>query len=349
MSKPESRFKRAGQFSLSFLAYGYPLVLVSIWILFRLEGDRWWFATLLMYGPRWIYLAPLALLVPIATLVQRRLLLPLGLSGAIALFLLMGLCIPYRTWGRSWAGEMRPSLRVLSYNIERYRVPGHAFSTLLDQEQPDLLAVQECAGVGRWTDWWNRHHEWYAVHRGELMVASRFPIKDVEVSHSRWPAERKPVLNAIYCVIEAPSGDVGFCNLHLDTPRRALTLVLDREKGLDLEDANYADYRLDCRRRESEDLLRWLNQFPEPKIIAGDFNLAGESRIYQSHWAKYRDAFSWAGWGFGFTKQTVIRQREYGLRIDRILTDAHWTPSRSWVGPDLGSDHSPLFADIFKE
>lgn len=331
--------------ALRAMVYGYLFVLASVWILFRFEGDRWWFATLLMYGPRWIYLAPLALLAPFVLLFQRRLLLPLGLSGAIAILSLMGLSVPCRTWGDG----MRPVLRVLSYNIERYHVPGDAFSALLDQEQPDILAVQECAGVGKWTDWWSRHDEWYTVRRGELMVASRFPIKDVEVSLSKWPPERKPVLNAIYCVVATPLGDVGFCNLHLDTPRRALKSVLDREKGLDLEHASYADYRLDCRRRESEDLLTWLNQFPEPKVIAGDFNLTAESRIYRSHWSRYRDAFRWAGWGFGFTKQTVIRQQEYGLRIDRILTDEHWDPRRSWVGPDLGSDHSPLFADIAKE
>jgi len=322
--------------------YGYLLLVVGVTLLLRFQGDHWWFATLVMYGPRWIYAAPLVVLMPAALLVRPRLLLPLSFCGAVAIFSLMGLCIPWRTWGKS-----KPAaLRVLSYNIERYKVPGKDFSALLDREQPDLIAVQECAGVGRWTNWWKRHGEWHTVHRGELMIASRFPIKSVEVSYSHWPPNRRPVLNAIYCVLSTPQGEIGFCNLHLDTPRRAITAVLDRETLLNLENAGYANYRLACRRHESADLLDWLNQFPESKIIAGDFNMAPDSLIHRSDWAGFRDSFQWSGWGFGFTKRTVIRRQEYGLRIDRVLTDGNWTPLRSWTGPELGPDHLPLFAEL---
>jgi vancomycin resistance protein VanJ len=328
--------------ALPVLVYGYLLLVAGVMLLLSCQGDRRWYATLLMYGPRWIYIAPLVVLVPGAFLIRPRLLLPLGLGSVISIFSLMGMCIPWRTW---WNSEPA-TLRVLSYNIERYKVPGDEFSELLDREQPDLIAVQECAGVGRWTDWWVRHSEWHTVHRGELLIASRFPIKSVEVSYSRWPPHRKPVLNAIYCVLSTPQGEIGFCNLHLDTPRRALSAILDGETFINLDKVDYADYRLACRQYESTDLLHWLSQFPQSKIIAGDFNMAPDSFIFRSDWAAFRDAFEWAGWGFGFTKRTVIRQQEYGLRIDRVITDGNWTPKRSWVGPDLGPDHLPLFADI---
>ncbi len=341
LSTRESRIRHLHN-GLLVLVYGYLLLVAGVMLLLRFQGDRWWFATLVMYGPRWIYAAPLAVLVPAALWIRPRLLLPLLCCSAIAIFSLMGLCIPWRTWGQAES----PSLRVLSFNIERYKVPGKEFSALLDRERPDLIAVQECAGVGRWTDWWKRHGEWHTVHRGELLVASRFPIKRVEVSYSRWPPHRRPVLNAIYCVLSTPQGEIGFCNLHLDTPRRALSAVLDRETILNLDKTDYADYRLACRKYESADLLHWLSQFPESKIIGGDFNMAPDSLIYRSDWAGFRDAFQWAGWGFGFTKRTIIRRQEYGLRIDRVLTDGDWTPTRSWTGPALGPDHLPLFADL---
>jgi endonuclease/exonuclease/phosphatase family metal-dependent hydrolase len=178
------------------------------------------------------------------------------------------------------------------------------------------------------------------------MVASKHPIKQIEVSYSRWPPNRRPILNAIYCVVETPLGDVGFCNLHLDTPRRALSAILDREKILDLNDADYANFRLECRRLESIDLLEWLNAFPEPKVIAGDFNTTSDSPILREDWDHFHNAFTSTGWGLGRTKQTVIRDREYALRIDHIFVDEHWTPVSSWIGSDLGSDHLPLFADI---
>ncbi len=320
----------------------YTVAVISVWLLIRFQGDHWWLATLFAYGPRWIYPIPLALLVPVAYFVQPRLLLPLGFSGMIAVGSLMGFSVPWRTWGSS----EQAVLRVLSYNIERYSVPGDQFSALLDRERPDLIAVQECAGRGRWTDWWERHHQWHTVHRGELMIASRFPIKQVEVSVSRWPRNRRPKINAIYCVLTTPHGDVGFCNLHLDTPRRALNTVLGSKKIINLDNSDRADDRLASRRQESADLLQWLSQFPDPKIIAGDFNLAPDSPVFRNHWNHFHDSFEHAGWGFGFTKRTIIHGHEYGLRIDRVLTDGNWTPTRSWVAPDLGSDHLPLFADV---
>lgn len=327
------------------LVYGYLACVATVWALFRLQGDRWWFATLLMYGPRWIYVVPFIVLVPVVLFLQPRLILPLGCTGAVAIGSLMGFYVPWRTWGQS----SPTALRVLSFNIERYQATGQDFSTLLNQNQPDLIAVQECAGVGPWTDWWPEHHKWHTIHRGEMLIASRFPIKRVEVSYSRFPSHRQPILNAIYCVLATPQGDIGFCNLHFDTPRRALSTVLDRKSFLNLDNAAYADYRLECRSQESADLLDWLNRFPEPKVIAGDFNMTSDSPIYRRDWNHFANAFQQAGWGFGFTKQTIIRRQQYGLRIDHVLTDGNWNPVRAWVGPDLGSDHLPLLANIATE
>jgi hypothetical protein len=40
-------------------------------------GDRWWTASMLLFGPRWLLSLPLFLLVPAAAVFNRRLLLPL--------------------------------------------------------------------------------------------------------------------------------------------------------------------------------------------------------------------------------------------------------------------------------
>ena len=322
----------------------YCAVVVAVWLLIRFLGDRWWLAALLTYGPRLIYLAPLALLVPLAGWLHPRSLAPLTACACIALFSLMGFNVPWRSWG----GGGDPDLRLFSYNIERYNVPGEDFTALLNEFQPDLIAVQECAGVGSWKNWWEGHVDWHTVHRGELLVASRYPIKHFEVSYSRWPQNRTPVLNAIYCVVATPLGDIGFCNLHLDTPRRALSAVLDRQRILNLSRTRYADYRLQCRQFESSDLLEWLSGFPEPKIIAGDFNMMSDSSTFRSDWNRFHNAHDWAGWGFGHTKRTVIRRRHYGSRIDHLLSDENWTPVSVRVGPDLGSDHVPLMAGFAK-
>ena len=81
-------------------------------------------------------------------------------------------------------------------------------------------------------------------------------------------------------------------------------------------------------------------------IVAGDFNMPSDSRIYRACWAKYRNAFSDQGFGYGYTKWTPLRGSRYGLRIDHVLTSDHWHVQRAWIGPDVGSDHLPILADV---
>jgi endonuclease/exonuclease/phosphatase (EEP) superfamily protein YafD len=76
--------------------------------------------------------------------------------------------------------------------------------------------------------------------------------------------------------------------------------------------------------------------------VAGDFNAPVESVIYQESWGDWTNAFSAAGWGFGRTRMS----RWIRARIDHILSDDRWVVHRSWVGPDVGSDHRPLFAEL---
>ena len=100
--------------------------------------------------------------------------------------------------------------------------------------EPDLVAVQECPSRQ-----WKIPDNWHVQRAGELIVVSRYPI-----SHEKFriAAGRRanPVINGLYCVVETPSGPVGVCSVHLETPRRGLSTVLDREKVIDLEQTDYA-------------------------------------------------------------------------------------------------------------
>jgi hypothetical protein len=49
-----------------------------------------------------------------------------------------------------------------------------------------------------------------------------------------------------------------------------------------------------------------------------------------------------AGWGYGYTRPS----RYPWFRIDHILASPEWVFTRCWVGPDLGSDHLPLIAEV---
>jgi endonuclease/exonuclease/phosphatase (EEP) superfamily protein YafD len=123
-------------------------------------------------------------------------------------------------------------------------------------------------------------------------------------------------------------------------------MVLDSETVFNLENVDSAQGKIANRWQESARLAKWVEGFPGPKILAGDFNLAVDSPIYGRYWASYRNAFDYTGYGFGHTKDTKINIFRYPSRIDHILSTPEFRPLRCWTGPDLGSDHLPLIADF---
>lgn len=143
-----------------------------------------------------------------------------------------------------------------------------------------------------------------------------------------------------------PAGDVDFCCVHLPSPRYGLAQVLDRRTLLSPSRSGLIDEEEDERRRQSEEAAEVVAAISAPVILAGDFNLPTDSTIYRRSWSQYRNAFSMSGFGFGQTMRPEVRGWQFGIRIDHILTGPDWRPRRCWVGPDVGSDHLPLIADL---
>jgi endonuclease/exonuclease/phosphatase (EEP) superfamily protein YafD len=132
-------------------------------------------------------------------------------------------------------------------------------------------------------------------------------------------------------------------NVHLRSPRQGLEAVIN-EKGE--EGAPELDAILRTREIESRHVSDFVARFFGPKIIAGDFNMPGESTIFRRDWTQYSDAFARRGWGFGFTKLSGELGFTYGARIDHVLYTEEWHCLRCWVGSGVSSDHLPLFAEF---
>jgi endonuclease/exonuclease/phosphatase (EEP) superfamily protein YafD len=92
---------------------------------------------------------------------------------------------------------------------------------------------------------------------------------------------------------------------------------------------------------ESDALSRAIKERPGPSLVMGDFNQPVESVVYHRNWSDWGNAFSEAGFGFG---RTFIDR--FSLRIDHVLHGPEWRTRRSWVGPDVGSQHRPVFAEL---
>lgn len=88
----------------------------------------------------------------------------------------------------------------------------------------------------------------------------------------------------------------------------------------------------------------------EPTLLMGDFNMVQAQAAYRVYRAAgLRDAYREAGIGRGFTypvRRAGLRLRPL-LRIDYIWYTQHLIAQRAWVGVDHGSDHLPLFAELF--
>jgi hypothetical protein len=178
---------------------------------------------------------------------------------------------------------------------------------------------------------------WHVQVDDDLYLASRYPIRRGEsFGHDILPGKG----NAQRYELDTPAGVVSFFNIHITSPRPGLQTVVDHEWS---KVPAAVTVNMETRSRESDMISKRAAEIDGPLIVAGDFNLPEDSAIYRRDWSRYTDSHEAAGFGFGYTWHT---QRFGALRIDHILCNGYWRCLRSRVGPDVGSDHRPVVADL---
>jgi endonuclease/exonuclease/phosphatase (EEP) superfamily protein YafD len=320
--------------SLTFVVWAYLLGVVVAWLLMRLAGDRWWVATLMLYGPRWLYALPLLVLVPLVLWFRARLAWVLVPSAVVCLFLIGGFCVP---WPVRAAAD-KPSLRVLTFNARGWQGGSDRLRALITKAQPDIVVIQEHRG--ELPELWPA--DWHAYRVQSLVIASPHPLQEMRAVH-RIPGDRP---DALGCEVGTPTGSVRIANVHLFSPRDGLEAVLSRTTILRPSKRHRLQEVTRFRQNQAAELRRFADEQCAAEIIAGDFNMPVDSVLYRRHWGDLQNAFGRVGWGVGYTKRSEIPGMTYGARIDHILMNGAWRPVRCWVGPDVGSDHSPLIADL---
>jgi endonuclease/exonuclease/phosphatase family metal-dependent hydrolase len=311
------------------------VLLLVVWLCVRFAADRWWPATVMLFVPRWIYAAPLLLVAPAALIARRALpILAVALSLIVAL-VLNGLCIPMHLPFGTPPGT---PIRVMTYNVGQAHFDGRALQALLDEVgEPQIVGLEECPG-DELTDWfkangWNVH----SAHGACLL--SRFPIRQVDIRDPSdfWKINGSGVINRYE--LDVHGRIVSVMLVHLETVREGLQPMLRLRPWLGRHElvANQRERDL-----ESRAAAEWAARAKGPILVMGDFNMPVESAIYRRYWSRYHNAFSEAGLGFGYSKETEW----HGLRIDQILTNDDWSCDDASVGRDLGGDHRPVFARL---
>ena len=316
--------------SLGYLA----LVLLTALLLWGLS-DRWWPATTLLFGPRWVLLLPLALLTAAALVWDRALLMPLSLATLVILGPVMGL----RTGWRGLFVEEDPDqdIRVVSFNA---RGGGNLIRTpinLLTDWDADIAAFQECREDLR--QGLQELEGWHTHSVAGLCLVSRLEIREMqEMNREDFEYAGGSGLVATY---RFALGERPFylTNLHLETPRAGFELL---RSGQVREGAWVTQQRSFLRGAEMRRARMWVNGFVGPHLVVGDFNTPPESLNYRSAWSDWQNAFSSVGRGLGGTRLNGwIR-----VRIDHIVANQEWEVVDSRLGQDVGSDHLPMIATL---
>jgi endonuclease/exonuclease/phosphatase (EEP) superfamily protein YafD len=283
-----------------------------------------------LFGPRWVVLVPLVVLAPLAAIARSW--RAGGILAAAALVVMgpvMGGTVSPAIWGGSDNGA---ALRVLTCNTDGRNLQRREIELLVAQTLPDIVALQEAEAI----DFGPVFPEGWHIEAGPagLLLATRFPIQGRDYLTEAELGARGAVGRYR---LETPAGELIAVNVHLPTPREGFEEVLHTRGG-----AAAIREGIAAREHASAVVRAWLGDMGGDAIVGGDFNMPVESAIYRRHWSEFANAFSKAGWGCGYTKQT----RWFGVRIDHILVGKAWTCRRAWVGPDVGSDHRPLIAQL---
>ncbi|MDB5349088.1 MAG: endonuclease/exonuclease/phosphatase [Planctomycetota bacterium] len=322
--------RRSGS-RVAWASWWYVASLAVLVALLHGLSDRWWVGSLLLFGPRWIAGIPLLAVAPAALIWRRKSLPILLLASGLLVGPLMGFRLPWRPMFQRTSAE--PTIRVLTCNTQMDLLDRDALAALIERERPDVVLLQEWSGAEATSIF--RGAGWHIRIDDQLLLGSRFPIREAtpfgpeELGGQAWLVRYE---------LATPGGPIRVHNVHLETAREGIEAVLSGGWSGRAALQSNIDMRSDLSRAAS----RIVAAAPGRSLCAGDFNLPGESAIFRRSWSGYEDSFAATGLGFGYTKHT----RWFGARIDHVLVSPGMRSRRSWVGPDIGSDHRPLFADV---
>jgi hypothetical protein len=171
---------------------------------------------------------------------------------------------------------------------------------------------------------------------GGICLATRFSLLDSRALKKLETGDQGGTGNATIFRLLGGGDTIAVAGIHLETPRKGLSSL--RYGG----NAGRMPVNILIRDVGAERVSRWIMNDTRNLVIAGDFNMPVESRIYRRYFGGCTNAFSTIGAGFGWTR--VLRH--FSARIDHVLTCGGWRPLHVEIGPPLGSDHRPVIVDL---
>jgi endonuclease/exonuclease/phosphatase (EEP) superfamily protein YafD len=262
-----------------------------------------------------------------------------GATLALVAGPLMGVSLPvHQLWEARPPGQR---VRILTLNQGNNGYNALGLITLLDEQHIDIVCLQEgyTPPEGQADPILESYFRKRWHRNKSLTIASRWPIVEEfppldnpDGDESLWRAR----LNRVK--VKAPSGaEFLVATVHMPS----MYYALDR---LTRGDVPSMQRHMAWRMEKMTLVASALASSPDvPLLVGGDFNMPSESHLMSTlQMTGLRYAFDEAGWGYGYTRPSTSPW----VRIDHILAGEGWTTTRCWVGPDVGSDHLPLVAEL---
>ena len=309
------------------------LVLLVATALVVFAGDLYWPVAILMLLPLPALAVPAALIVPVLALVRLwRWVMAEAIALAVTAIFLLGANVAVPDPGP-------PTFRILAWNVHFGDAGVDAFARELRAVAPDV-ALFEATNHDAHNALLAAFPGFHVERLASYSIASRFPITDRGVP---WELATRSGPPYARFTVDTPSGPVKIFAVHPVSQRGAFYQTF-RHGGLrrafKVAHDLFADV-YDRRRNELSSLAREAAAAGPRVLVAGDFNVAGRSRLLASLFGDFQDSFVERGTGFGYT----FPVRHPFLRLDRILGKG-FRFVRTGVGGQQASDHRPVYADV---
>ena len=137
--------------------------------------------------------------------------------------------------------------------------------------------------------------------------------------------------------VRTPAGEeFVVASVHLPTMRTGFERLAEADLNGFRREIAWRDGQTRALARQLDEVSRW------PTLVGGDLNTPADSPMLDPLRARFAFAFERTGWGYGYTRPTELPW----TRIDHLFAGPGWEFTRCRVGPDLGSDHLPLIAEV---
>lgn len=202
-----------------------------------------------------------------------------------------------------------------------------AFLELINREQPDVIFALEIIGpwmeaIEKLSDRYVSYVPQQAMEGLQVRMLSKLPMTDVKILALTDPL--RPVL----------SGRIVLDNQEL------------RVLGVHLSAPQFPE-RFELRNKQLESLAALVNAEKIPTVLLGDLNITRWSPYFRRFVQQAELVDSRLGRGF------LHSWRPFGesfpmfrAPIDQVLSTPDVRVRNVWLGPDIGSDHLPMIAEI---